>query len=116
MQPILTVHRQPAHDIAGRQRLQRLGGFSASQVTDAMTWLAGYAPHAFDAALDAIEPCTGDGSDEPAPVCAQCGADIGIFLKYGLDWRHYRGTTVSDIELFDPGHAPALAWRTATPA
>jgi hypothetical protein len=81
MQPILTVHAQPAHDITGRQRLQRLGGFSARQVTDAMTWLAGYAPHAFDAALDAIEPCTGDGSDEPAPVCAQCGADIGIFLK-----------------------------------
>jgi hypothetical protein len=116
MQPILTVHGQPAHDINGRQRVQRLGGFSAGQVSDAMIWLAGYAPQAFDAALDAVEPCGGDGSEEPAPVCGQCGSDIGIFLKYGLAWRHYRGATVSDIELFDPGHAPVLAWRTGTPA
>jgi hypothetical protein len=116
MEAILTVRGQSAHDIAGRQRVQRLGTFSARQVTDAMIWLAGYAPQAFDAALDAIEPCVGDGSEEPAPICGQCGADIGIFLKYGLDWRHYRGARVSDIELFDPGHSPVLAWRTATPA
>jgi hypothetical protein len=51
------------------------------------------------------------------PFCEKCGADIGIFLRFGFDWRHYRNTANGDIELFDPGHAPRLAWRmTATAA
>ena len=41
-----------------------------------------------------------------------CGGDIGIFLKFGLAWRHYAGTDLSDIELLDPGRPPVLAWRT----
>jgi hypothetical protein len=53
---------------------------------------------------------------EPAPVCGQCGADIGIFIKFGLDWRHYQATALDDIALFDPGHAPVLAWRIHAPA
>jgi hypothetical protein len=37
---------------------------------------------------------------------------FGIFLKFGLDWRHYTGTDLSDIEIHDPGHQPVLVWRT----
>lgn len=63
---------------------------------------------------------------EPEPMCGICGEAIGIFLRLGLDWRHYRetrdaiiaggehrlgGTGVGQIELFDPGHAPAVTWR-----
>jgi hypothetical protein len=57
-----------------------------------------------------------DYDEEPAPVCGRCGADIGIFIKFGLDWRHYVATTFDDIELFDPGHAPVVAWRIHAPA
>jgi hypothetical protein len=76
-----------------------------------MRWLSGYAPAVFDAVIDAVQPCAGDGADDPAPICGHCGADIGIFLKLGLDWRHYRGALPGPIELYDPGHAPVLAWR-----
>jgi hypothetical protein len=88
-------------------------------MTMALTWLAGYSPAVFDATLDATEPCTDDDTPDPAtdpaPFCVICGADVGIFLRFGLDWRHYRadGTTVGQIELFDPGHTPVIAWRSA---
>ena len=61
----------------------------------------------FDA-VDDEDPC-----QEPEPFCAECGADIGIFLRYGTDWRHYLGdvTTTGQIEVFDPGHDPIVAWR-----
>jgi hypothetical protein len=32
-----------------------------------------------------------DPAEDPVPVCARCGSGIGIFLKFGLQWRHYRG-------------------------
>jgi hypothetical protein len=77
--------------IEARKRLERLGAFSPDQLDDGLRWLEGYAPEVFDAVLDAIEPFNFDGSEEPDPVCGICGADIGIFVKFGLDWRHYRG-------------------------
>ena len=85
----------------------------------ALIWLAGFSPSVFDATLDATEPCTDDDTPDPAehpePFCMLCGADVGIFLRFGLDWRHYRGdgTTAGLIEIFDPGHAPVIAWRPA---
>ena len=82
------------------------------QLTDALLFLAGYAPDVLDSVTEAVEPCVGDGSEDPAPFCAICGGDIGVFLKLGLDWRHYRGTDLSDIELVEPGHKPVLAWRS----
>jgi len=91
-------------------------------MSDALTWLAGYSPITFDATLDATEPCPDDDTPDPAadpePYCETCGADIGIFLRLGLDWQHYRGdgTTSGPIELFDPGHTPVLAWRPAPAA
>jgi hypothetical protein len=98
-------HRIPASQwITAEDRMERIGQLTARQQTDALLWLAGYAPAVFDAIAEAVEPCAGDGADDPAPYCAVCGGDIGIFLKFGLDWRHYTGTDLSDIELTDPGH------------
>jgi hypothetical protein len=102
-----------------RKRLSRLAALVSDRMTEALTWLAGDSPMVFDAMLDATEPCadddTPDPADNPEPFCAVCGADVGIFLRFGLDWRHYRGdgTTVGLIELFDPGHAAVIAWRPA---
>ena len=104
------------------QRLIRLATLDSARMTEVLTWLSGYSPSTFDATLDATEPCTDDDTPDPAadpePYCTICSADLGIFLRFGLDWRHYRGdgTTVGLIELFDPGHAPIVAWRPASAA
>ena len=123
----LTQRAQDAQPIGPRERLERLTGFTASQLAAGMTWLAGYDPRTFDAVLDAVEPGPGlDDSDDPEPFCATCGILIGIFLRLSLDWRHDRqtGTTAADgqqehgdtaasgwFEVFDPGHEPVVAWR-----
>jgi hypothetical protein len=52
-----------------------------------------------------------DPGGDPAPVCGRCGGDLGIFLKFGLDWRHYRGGGLDSLEIYDPGHAPEITWR-----
>jgi hypothetical protein len=99
------------------ERLTRLRALDADRMTEALTWLAGYSPTIFDATLAATEPCTDDDTPDPVenlePFCSLCGADVGIFVRFGLDWRHYRGdgTTAGMNELFDPGHAPVVAWR-----
>jgi hypothetical protein len=49
-----------------------------------------------------------DHDGDPAPVCGRCGGNLGVFLKFGLDWRHYRGEDLNGIELYDPGHAPVI--------
>jgi hypothetical protein len=105
----------------------RLRGLSRQQLGDRLTWLAWYQPGIFTAVMDYMEfvdvlaadadptspePDRLDYDKEPAPVCARCGADLGIFIKFGLDWRHYReGAALGYAEIFDPGHAPELAWR-----
>jgi hypothetical protein len=107
----LTQAAPASHPITDEDRMERIGQLTAKQQTDALLWLAGYAPSVFDAVAEAVEPCAGDGSEDPAPFCAICDGDIGIFLKFGLDWLHYAGTDLSDIELIDPGHRPVRAWR-----
>jgi hypothetical protein len=126
----ITQRVQDAQAMEPQRRLERLTGFTASQLAAGMIWLAGYDPRTFDAVLDAVEPGTDqDGSDDPQPFCATCGAAIGIFLRLGLDWRHYRqarttvpaddrydrsdGAAFGQFEVFDPGHEPVVAWRLA---
>jgi hypothetical protein len=98
-----------------QDRMDRLATLTAERMSFALSFLIGFAPETFDAILDAAEPCSGDlvGPDEAEPRCAQCDAPIGIFLKHGLTWRHYRGdgTTVGEQEIFFPGHDPVLSWR-----
>ena len=107
----LTQAAPAAHPITAEDRMERIGQLTTSQLTDALLFLAGYAPPVFDAVAEAVEPCAGDGSEDPAPFCAICGGDIGVFLKLGLDWRHYTGTDLASIVLIEPGHQPVLAWR-----
>lgn len=97
-------------------RMDRLATVTAEQMTRALSFLIGFAPEVFDAALDAAEPEGGDlasAEDETEPFCAQCGGAVGIFLEHGLDWQHYAGdrTTAGRQQVFDPGHAPAVSWR-----
>jgi hypothetical protein len=112
MGPSLTQAAPAAHRITAEDRMERIGQLTTGQLTDALLFLAGYAPTVFDAVAEAVEPCAGDGTEDPVPICAICGGDIGVFLKFGLDWRHYRGTDLASLELIDPGHQPVLAWRT----
>lgn len=95
--------------------MDRLASITAEQMAFPLSFLAGFAPETFDAILDAAEPCSGDllGPDEAEPRCAQCDASIGIFLKHGLTWQHYRGdgTTAGEREIFSPGHDPVVSWR-----
>ena len=107
------VHPVPVN---GRQdRMDRLAATSAEDMAFALAFLIGFAPETFDAILDAAEPCSDDlvGPDEAEPRCAECGARIGIFLKHGLTWQHYRGdgTTVGKQEIYSPGHEPVVSWR-----
>jgi hypothetical protein len=118
-----------AQRIGARERIDRLRAFSPDQMAVGLIWLLGYDQRTFDAVLDAAEPCVGDGDlsgGDPEPTCGICAEKIGIFLRLGLDWRHYRetresslvngqdrlsGTGIGQIELFDPGHAPVVTWR-----
>src|ERR1700728_2149831 len=112
----LTQGTRSAPGITAEDRMERIGQLPARRREDALLWLAGYAPAVFDAVTSAVEPFPGDGSEDPTPFCGYCGSDIGVFLKFGLDWRHYGATSFDDIELFDPGHAPVVAWRIPAPA
>src|ERR1700722_10229070 len=114
----------------------RLRGLTHRQLADRLNWLSWYQPGIFAAVMDYgqfsddlaadTDPANPDpdpdesGSfgraEDPAPVCARCGSDIGIFLKFGLQWRHYRGgDALGQAEIFDPGHEPDLAWRLPGP-
>jgi hypothetical protein len=100
-----------------QDRIARLTALAPEDAAAGLLWLAMNFPAACDAMLDKIDYDAidedPDPGREPEPFCAECGASIGIFLRYGLDWRHFRGdsTTIGQIELFDPGHQPAVAWR-----
>jgi hypothetical protein len=99
-----------------QDRIARLTALAPEDAAAGLLWLAMNFPAVTDAMLDKAGYDAIDDPDpgrEPEPFCAECGADIGIFLRFGLDWRHYRGdgTTIGQIELLDPGHQPVVAWR-----
>ena len=111
----------------------RLRGLTRQQLADRLNWLSWYQPGIFAAVMDygqfsddlaadtdPTNPTDPDGdlghAEDPVPVCARCGSEIGIFLKFGLQWRHYRGgEALGQAEIFDPGHEPELAWRLPGP-
>ena len=87
----------------------------ARKTPSRLLWLAMNFPAVCDAMLNKTEFDGVDDEDprqEPEPFGAECGADVGIFLRYGTDGRHYMGdVTTGQIEVFDPGHDPVVAWR-----
>jgi hypothetical protein len=114
--PASTAPAAPILEITQLDRINRLATLGQEATVAGLLWLAMNFPAVCDAMLDKIEFDAVDDEDpcqEPEPFCAECGADIGIFLRYGTDWRHYLGdvTTAVQIEVFDPGHDPVVAWR-----
>jgi hypothetical protein len=121
-------------------RRGELRGVTRQQLADRLNWLSWYQPGIFAAVMDYgqfsddlvadPDPTNPDTDTDPdpddlgnvghaedlAPVCARCGSDIEIFLKSGLQRRHYRGgEALGRAEIFDPGHEPDLAWRLPGP-
>jgi hypothetical protein len=49
---------------------------------------------------------------EAEPICAICGASIGIFMDRGLDWLHYAGdgTTACAQHIYNPDHTAVVTW------
>ncbi len=99
-----------------QDRIARVAALTPEDAAAGLLWLAMNFPAVADAMLDKLECDAIDDEDlspEPEPFCLTCGTDLGIFLRYGLDWRHFRGdgTTIGQIELIDPGHEPVVAWR-----
>ena len=48
-----------------KESTERIGQLTTRQLTDALLWLAGYAPDVFDVVADAVGPFAGDGSEDP---------------------------------------------------
>jgi hypothetical protein len=102
------------------QRRERVRACLPEQWGDALLYLSGYAPQVFDAVMDTVDPCGQDpdpGVDGGmVPFCEACGANVGIFLRRGPDWKHFSGDWDSrgPFEVFEPGHAPLIAWRPAS--
>src|ERR1700677_2514076 len=85
----------------------RLRGLTRQQLADRLNWLSWYQPGIFAAVMDYgqfsddlaadTDPTNPDPdgdlghAEDPLPVCARCGSEIGIFLNFRLQWRHYRG-------------------------
>jgi hypothetical protein len=105
----------PLPVLGPHEQLDRLAALSAEQMRTALIFLFGISPDMFDLAMDAADPDEDapGATGEAAPRCELCGADVGIFLRYGLEWRHFRGdgTTAGAQELFDPGHEPVVTWH-----
>ena len=69
---------------------------------------------AFEIAFTAAAPARRhlEDDEEPIPLCATCGAPIGIFPELTLNWSHYRGDAAASgpHHTYDPGHTPEVAW------
>jgi hypothetical protein len=105
----------PDRDADARHRAARLAKATTDQMQAALAYLSMIDPEAFEIAFTAVAtgPVEDESEeDEPVPLCATCGAPIGIFPEVILDWRHFRGAlTDSGVnQTFDTGHAPDAAW------
>jgi hypothetical protein len=118
MHTIITQPAREAHprlDDAARHRADRLAKATNDQIQAALAYLSMIDPEAFEIAFTAVAPAPAeDGSEdeEPIPLCATCGAPVGIFPELVLNWRHFRGDATASClhQAFDPGHDPVVAW------
>jgi hypothetical protein len=103
----------PDRDAAARKRADRLAKATSNQMQAALAYLSMIDAEAFEIAFTAVAQAPTDAEDEePIPLCATCGAPVGIFPEVILGWLHFRGaTSASGIhETYDPGHAAEVAW------
>jgi hypothetical protein len=109
-QPAREAHPRP--DAAARKRADRLAKATTDQLNAALAYLSMIDPEAFEIALTAAAPADDPEDDDPIPLCATCGAAVGIFPELTLTWRHYRGaaTASGPHHTYDPGHTPQVAW------
>jgi hypothetical protein len=116
MTPIIAHPAQEAHpdrDAAARKRADRLAKATTDQMQAALAYLSMIDSEAFEIVMTVVAEAPDDPEDEePVPLCATCGAPVGIFPEVILGWRHFRGAaTASGIhETYDPGHACEVAW------
>jgi hypothetical protein len=116
MSTIITHPAQEAHrdrDAAARQRADRLAKATTEQMEAALAFLSMIDPEAFEIAFTAVARASDESEDEaPVPLCATCGAPVGIFPEVILNWRHFRGaaTASGTHETYDPGHASEVEW------
>jgi hypothetical protein len=107
--------RDPESFWTDEDRLERLRLCLPEQHHDALIHLSAIAPEVFDQVMDAVDPCGEDAGvqvgDEAAPVCELCGANVGIFLRRGPEWRHFRGPWEGPCEVYETGHQPLVTWR-----
>jgi hypothetical protein len=121
MRPSLSQPSLGAHPFGDTPTEERLRGLDRQQLADRLTWLSWWSPGTFTVVMDYMQyvddlTADGDPDDDPddlAPHCAACGGEVGIFVRYSLNWQHYRITDKGSLELFDPGHEPDVDWRTA---
>jgi hypothetical protein len=116
MQTIIAQPGQDAYpnpDPAARQRTDKLARATAHQMEAALAYLSMIDPEAFEIAFTAVTPAADEipEDDEPIPLCRQCRGLVGIFLSRGLQW-HFRGDGITSgaQQIYDPGHAPKVAW------
>jgi len=106
----------PDRDAAARHRADRLAKATTAQMQAALAFLSMIDDEAFEIAMTAVTndpaPDAPDDDEEPIPLCATCGAPIGIFPDIILAWRHYRGSSAASgaQETYDPGHPTDPAW------
>jgi hypothetical protein len=103
----------PDRAAAARKRAARLAKATTDQMQAALAFLSMIDPEAFEIAMTATAQALDDPEDEePIPLCATCGAPIGIFPDITLNWRHYRGSSAASgaQETYDPGHMTEVAW------
>ena len=117
MSTIIAQHAQEAHpdlDTAARKRADRLAKVTSDQMQAALAYLSMIDPEAFEIAFSAVGPAAADDpeDEDPIPLCATCGTQVGIFPELILNWRHFRGDAVAwgTHQTYDPGHAPEVAW------
>jgi hypothetical protein len=110
-QPAQVAHQVPAED--RQRRADRLARATADQMETALAFLSMIDPDAFDIAFTAIpDPAEPDEDAEAEPLCSACGAPVGLFPDRGPGWKHYRGDGAASgrHEVYQPGHAPEVAW------
>jgi hypothetical protein len=116
----------PLPDLSREDRTDCIDVMTDHERSAVLSWIAGYAPKIFDAAIAARSRDFADEladradalrteryKDELQPYCTACGASIGHFIGHGDGWHHFRGegTTASPNELFDAGHDIVAGWR-----